>query len=101
RFRLRWFRRKQSEEQAPIEAAAPVASPEPVIAEPADEAGQPTSSTKPRRRRGSRGGRGRSKKTATAGAAEAKTEKPADKYKQPAKTRPERKPQRRDRERPH
>lgn len=93
---MRWFRRKKSDEQAPIEAAAPVASPQPVIAEPAGEAGQPTSSTKPRRRRGSRGGRGRTKKTATTGAAE----KPAEKDKQPAKTRPERKPQRRDRERP-
>jgi ribonuclease G len=97
---LRLFRRKKSDEQAPIEAAAPVASPEPVIAEPADEAGQSTSSTKPRRRRGSRGGRGRTKKTATTGAAEAKAEKPAEKEKQPAKARPERKSQRRERERP-
>jgi ribonuclease G len=61
---LRWFRRKNAEEQAPIEAAAPPATPEPVSTEPAEEAGQP--STKPRRRRGSRGGRGRTRKTATA-----------------------------------
>src|SRR5205814_7478058 len=69
RFRLRWFRRRDtSEEQAPIEAAAPAETPEPVVtAEPAadEAAGQPTT-TKPRRRRGSRGGRGRSRKTATA-----------------------------------
>jgi ribonuclease G len=95
---LRWFRtRKKSEEQAPIEAAAPAEAPKPVIAEPAAEAGQPTS-TKPRRRRGSRGGRGRSRKTATA---EPKAEKEKAEEKAPAKpTRPERRPQRRERERP-
>jgi ribonuclease G len=96
---LRWFRNRQkSEEQAPIEAAAPVQAPEPVTPEPASEAGQPstTTTTKPRRRRGSRGGRGRAKKPAAA--AEAKTE---EKKEQPAKaTRPERKPQRRERDRP-
>jgi ribonuclease G len=97
---LRWFRRrKSSDEQAPLAAAAPIAPPEPVTAEPAAEAGQPTGSTKPRRRRGSRGGRGRSRKTPTA--TEAKAEKAAEKEKTtPAKTRPERKPQRRERERP-
>jgi ribonuclease G len=95
---LRWFRtRKKSEEQAPIEAAAPAEAPEPVIAEPAAAAGQPTS-TKPRRRRGSRGGRGRSRKTGTA---EPKAEKEKAEEKAPAKpTRPERRPQRRERERP-
>jgi ribonuclease G len=96
---LRLFRRKKREEQAPIEAAAPVETPQPVVPEPAAEAGQP-STTKPRRRRGSRGGRGRSKKPATA-ATEAKAEKTEAKEKQPAKSaRPERKPQRRERERP-
>jgi ribonuclease G len=95
---LRWFRsRKQSEEQAPIEAAAPVEAPEPVTPKPAAEAGeQPSTTTKPRRRRGSRGGRGRSKKTATTTEAKAEEkEKPAAKA-----ARPERKPQRRERERP-
>ena len=99
---MRWFRRrKDTEEQAPPAAAAPIASPEPVTSEPADEAGQPTSSTKPRRRRGSRGGRGRSKKPAAA--TEAKAEKADEKEKKEkpaAKTRPERKPQRRERDRP-
>jgi ribonuclease G len=97
---LRWFRsRKKSEEQAPIEAAAPVGVPEPVTPDPAPEAGeQPSTTTKPRRRRGSRGGRGRSKKPAAATEAKAE-EKP--KKEQPAKAvRPERKPQRRERERP-
>src|SRR5262249_44530110 len=98
RFRLRWFRsRKKTEEQAPLEAAAPVEAPKPVTPEPASEAGQPSTTTKPRRRRGSRGGRGRAKKTTTA-ATEAKAEKTEEK--QPAKSRPERKPQRRERERP-
>jgi ribonuclease G len=97
---LRWFRRKKHEEQAPIEAAAPVEAPKPVTPEPAPEAGQPSTTTKPRRRRGSRGGRGRSKKPATA-STEAKAEKAEEKEKQPAKSsRPERKPQRRERERP-
>ncbi|HKC22452.1 MAG TPA: Rne/Rng family ribonuclease [Gaiellaceae bacterium] len=95
---MRWFRsRKKTEEQAPLEAAAPVEAPKPVTPEPASEAGQPSTTTKPRRRRGSRGGRGRSKKTTTA-ATEAKAEKTEEK--QPAKSRPERKPQRRERERP-
>src|SRR5205823_1229041 len=94
RFRLRWFRsRKTTEEQAPIEAAAPAETPEPVTAEPAAEAGQSTT-TKPRRRRGSRGGRGRTRKTAEP-KAEKTEEKPAAKQ-----ARPERRPQRRERERP-
>jgi ribonuclease G len=99
---LRWFRRrKDTEEQAPLEAAAPIASPDPVTPEPAEEAGQPTSSTKPRRRRGSRGGRGRSKKPAAATEAKAdKADEKEKKEKPAAKTRPERKPQRRERERP-
>jgi ribonuclease G len=98
---LRWFRsRKKQNEQAPIEAAAPVEAPEPVTPEPAPEAGQPSTTTKPRRRRGSRGGRSRSKKSPTT-ATEAKAEKTEEKEKQPAKSaRPERKPQRRERERP-
>jgi ribonuclease G len=88
-------------EQAPIEAAAPVEAPQYVTPEPAVEAGQEPSSTtaKPRRRRGSRGGRGRAKKPA--GAAEPKAEQ--KKEQQPAKAaRPssDRKPQRRERERP-
>jgi len=92
---LRWFRSRKSEEKAPSEAAAPEA-PEPVSTEPADEAGQ-SSSTRPRRRRGSRGGRGRSKKTATAAL---KTE--ASEPKAKTATRTERRPatQRRERERP-
>jgi ribonuclease G len=91
---LRWFRsRNKREEQAPIEAAAPVEAPEPVAAPPAEEAGQP-STAKPRRRRGSRGGRGRAKKPAATEAKAEEKEKPAP------KARPERKPQRRERERP-
>ena len=93
---MRWFRsRKQAKEQAPVEAAAPTETPEPVIAEPADEAGQSTS-TKPKRRRGSRGGRSRSKKTAVA-----KTDTLQPKAKTAAtKPRPDRKTATPRRERP-
>jgi ribonuclease G len=98
---LRWFRsRQKSQEQAPVEAAAPPEAPEPVSTEPAGEAGQ-SSTTRPRRRRGSRGGRGRSKKTTTA--AEAKSETAEPKAKTAARApRTERKPAatRRERERP-
>jgi ribonuclease G len=95
---LRWFRSRKSKEQAPSEAAAPEA-PEPLSTEPAPEAGQ-SSTTRPRRRRGSRGGRGRSKKTA---AAEAQTEAPEPKTKTATRApKTDRKPagQRRERERP-
>jgi ribonuclease G len=91
---LRWFRRKKSEEQAPVEAAAPAEAPQPVTAEPAPEAGQP-STTRPKRRRGSRGGRGRSTKPAEARAA-TKAEAPQPKAKPTRKQAP----QRRERERP-
>jgi ribonuclease G len=91
---LRWFRRRKSEEQAPVEAAAPQAAPEPVGSEPADPAGQSTV-TKPKRRRGSRGGRGRSRKTAPATAtAETKTATKAPRAERKTAS------QRRDRERP-
>ena len=99
---MRWCRSRKTQEKAPGEAAAPEA-PEPLNTEPADEAGQ-SSSTRPRRRRGSRGGRGRSKKTATG---EAKSEAaPQSKTKTATSTarapKTERKPasQRRERERP-
>jgi ribonuclease G len=95
---LRWFRSRKSQEQAPSEAAAPEV-PEPLSTEPADEAGQ-SSSTRPRRRRGSRGGRGRSRKTS---ASEAKTEAPQPKAQAASKApKTDRKPtgQRRERERP-
>jgi ribonuclease G len=95
---LRWFRSRKSE-QAPSEAAAPTETPEPVTAEPADEAGQPSTTT-PRRRRGSRGGRGRTRKT---GAAEPKAEATRPKTKTATKApKAERKAttQRRERERP-
>jgi ribonuclease G len=95
---LRWFRRKKkSDEQAPLEAAAPTETPEPVRTEPADEAGQ-SSTAKPRRRRGSRGGRGRSRP-----AADAQTEAPQPSGRTATRTaKPDRKPasQRRERERP-
>jgi ribonuclease G len=92
---LRWFRRKKSVEQAPVEAAAPPEAPEPVIAEPAPEAEESTSSTKPRRRRGSRGGRGRTRKPA-----ETKAETTKPERKPPAKRRERERPQQRRRREP-
>ena len=64
---MRWFRnRRKPEEQAPVEAAAPTPeAPEPVTPEPASEAGEQP--TRPKRRRGSRGGKGRSRKATDAG----------------------------------
>jgi ribonuclease G len=85
---LRWFRlRRTGDERAPAEAAAPVETPKPVTPAPAAKAGD--QSSKPKRRRGSRGGRGRTRKPA-----ETAAEKPQPKEEK----RPERKPsQRRER----
>jgi ribonuclease G len=96
---LRWFRRRKKE-QAPAEAAAPAEVPEPVIAESAAEAGEQP--TKPKRRRGSRGGKSRSRKTAAAetrkeAAPKAKSAQPERK---PVSQRRERTQQRRRREPP-
>jgi Ribonuclease G/E len=96
---LRWFRSRKSEEKAPSEAAAPTETTEPVSTEPAGAAGQ-SSSTGPRRRRGSRGGRGRPRKTGTA---ESKTEAPEPKAKtatRASKTERKTAGPRRERERP-
>src|SRR5262249_26045225 len=95
RFSLRWFRiRRKSEEQAPFQAAAPPPeATEPVTPEPADNAGEQP--TKPKRRRGSRGGKGRPRKTATAA-----TEQKAERRPERKTAQPERPPQRRRREPP-
>ena len=96
---LNWFRRRSAEEQAPAQeqAATPVAVPDPPAApavEPATD-GEPTTSIR-KRRRGSRGGRGRKKAgtaTRTTAAPEEKAEQP-EKSDQPEMTpakRPERK----------
>jgi ribonuclease G len=100
---LRWFRsRKKPEEQAPVEAAAPAETPKPVIAEPAEvQAGQQTTTTKPRRRRGSRGGRGRARKPAEATPEQAEPKgKTAKAERKPPTQRRERPQQRRRREPP-
>jgi ribonuclease G len=83
-----WFRRrKRTEEEAPLEAAAPEA---PSQEQPSPE--QPE--RKPRRRRGTRGGRGRKKKTETASAPTAPTvvEESKDEESKPKRRRPARKP---------
>jgi ribonuclease G len=91
---LQWFRRKQRHASAPAESEQ---TPEPVIARPpaADAGEQP----KPKRRRGSRGGRNRKKKPADAAAtAEPKRKSPAPEKKE--KSTPERKPAQRSRRAP-
>jgi ribonuclease G len=100
---LRWFRRRRKdEEQAPTAAAAPPAPPTDVTPEPpaptAD--GESTATPKPKRRRGSRGGRGRKKPgdPATAQRATAREDqKPA--AAKPERKQPERKAQSQRRER--
>ncbi|HEY1366055.1 MAG TPA: Rne/Rng family ribonuclease [Gaiellaceae bacterium] len=102
-----WFRRrrKSEAEQAPVTAAAPPALPEVVIpAEPAavETADPDAEAAKPKRRRGTRGGRGRKKPTeagetaAKTGAAKAEqAEKPTARAKAKAKAdKPEKKPER-------
>jgi ribonuclease G len=64
---VRWFRKQERVEEAPVEAAAPEA-PEKVEPEPESET-RPRPST---RRRGTRGGRGRKKKVETAAKTAAK-----------------------------
>jgi ribonuclease G len=102
---LSWFRRKQTKEQAPQEAAAPTPPAAAVAAEPAArEGGEGTTPTTPprKRSRGTRGGRGRSRRpagaaaTATATADAPLAEEPE---KKPARQRAERKPRQQPRRR--
>jgi ribonuclease G len=88
---LSWFRRKRQPEQAPLPAAA---APEPlpdVIPAPASEGGTTTEDlTRPRRKRGSRGGKGRKKPTAPVATAEAPAKPKAEPKPRPAgKKKPE------------
>jgi ribonuclease G len=80
---LRFLRRKKQQgEQAPTEAAAPEVTPE--TSAPRDEAGlQPA---KARRRRGSRGGRGRTKKTTDAAPASERAAEPKKPERKPAES---------------
>jgi ribonuclease G len=77
-----WFRkRKGTKEEAPLEAAAPEA--------PAQEQTPPEQpEQKPRRRRGTRGGRGRSKKKTETATAVAVTEEKKDEGAKPRRRRP-------------
>jgi ribonuclease G len=68
---VRWFRKQERVEEAPVEAAAPEA-PEKVEPEPESEK-RPRPGT---RRRGTRGGRGRKKKVETAAKTAAKPSEP-------------------------
>ncbi|MBW8742017.1 MAG: hypothetical protein JF623_05190, partial [Acidobacteria bacterium] len=89
---MRWFRlgRKAQVEHAPVEAAAPVELPNPVTVEAAPGAAETDQSSKPKRRRGSRGGRGRARAKPGEPAATAKPRDEKDKEKKDRK--PERKP---------
>ena len=82
---LNWFRRKTRQENAPSETAPPPARP--AVTQPPAEAGAQSTSTRPRRRRGSRGGRNRRKPAGSATAAETAKEEP----KPAEKKQPERK----------
>jgi ribonuclease G len=89
---LKLFRRKPRQEAAPSDTAPPPAPP--AVTQPSAEAGAQPTSTRPRRRRGSRGGRNRRKPagaaTATETATKAEEPKAADK-------KPDRKPAQRQR----
>jgi ribonuclease G len=90
---LSWFRRKQTKEQAPQEAAAPTPPAAAVAAEPTARQGGTTTTTPRKRSRGSRGGRGRSRRPAGAAAtAAAETPVAEEPEKKPARQRAERKP---------
>ena len=82
---LKLFRRKLRQEKAPSETAPPPAPPE--VTQPPAEAGAQPTSTRPRRRRGSRGGRNRRKPAGSATATETAKEEP-----KAAEKKPDRKP---------
>jgi ribonuclease G len=96
---LRWFRsRKKQEDPAALEAPPQEAAPPPEPqAEATPEADQASEVAKKKRRRGSRGGKGRKKAGTPAAAAAAEVEAPAEK---PARARPERKPERKTERKP-
>ena len=72
---LKLFRRKLRQEKAPGETAPPPPAP-PEVTQPPVQAGAQPTSTKPRRRRGSRGGRNRRKPAGSAAATETAKEEP-------------------------
>jgi ribonuclease G len=100
---LRWFRRKRDEsEQAPAPAAAAPAPPPDLTTAPAASGEEPstTDPTRPKRRRGTRGGKGRKKTAAasTSGSAAAPAKAAPAKRKQPErKEKEEVRSQRRER----
>ena len=94
---MRLFRRLKKGETAPIEAAAPAAPPDRVVPDRpvASQGAASDEAQKPKRRRGSRGGRGRKKPGTAAATAAAKTEaeKPAQQpSRKPKEEKTERKP---------
>ena len=95
---LRWFRTRKKQEDAAPEGAAGTEVEAPPEVPPAEvpEAEGPTEPAKKRRRRGSRGGRGRKKPGAPEGAAadEAAAPEPSASGRRAAEAKPERKTQR-------
>ena len=86
---FKWFRRRKPErEQAPAEAAAPPSEVRETTAAPEAAGPQTDTTTKPKRRRGTRGGKGR-KKPGTAAVAEAGPRSPTRPERQPARSQAE------------
>jgi len=94
---LKLFRRKPRTEKAPSETAPPEAPP--AVTQPPAEAGAQPTSTKPRRRRGSRGGRNRRKPAGAAGSTATKDEAPAEKKADKPERKPAAKPRARQQQR--
>jgi ribonuclease G len=97
---LPWFRRRKNQSDvAAAPAAAPVveARPEPLVIEEAaaeEGAAAATDLTRPKRRRGTRGGKGRKKPGAPAGVAGDEVKTPAAKPDAPARTAAKKQPER-------
>jgi len=94
---LKLFRRKLRTEKAPSETAPPEAPP--AVTQPPAEAGAQPPSTKPRRRRGSRGGRNRRKPAGAAGSPPTKDEASAEKKADKPERKPAAKPRARQQQR--
>jgi len=95
---LKLFRRKPRTGKAPSDTAPPEAPPPAVTKPPAEAGAQPTS-TKPRRRRGSRGGRNRRKPAGAASGTATKDEAPAEKKADKPERKPAAKPRARQQQR--
>ncbi len=94
---LKLFRRKLRTGKAPSDTAPP--EPPPAVTQPPAEAGAQPTSTRPRRRRGSRGGRSRRKPAGAASGTATKVEAPAEKKADKPERKPAAKPRARQQQR--